>query len=242
MTDEKDMRIVKKRKNMKPEERRTQLIDVAQRLFFDKGFEDTTMADIIAEAGVSKGGFYHHFASKDELFFGLLDQLISDYEGALLAMAADETRSPVERLVDVIEAEGRFMSQSNLGPQVQIIQTLHAEKNLGMSAQFDARARNMVIPILEKLITAGKARGEFKVENPAAAADVISCVWRSFDRAQILAVNARGTGAAAERADHFKAVMKQQFIAIDQMLGVSEGTTSYGFPDYVDAIMAIPPH
>lgn len=231
---------VKKRKNMKPEERRAQLIDVAQTLFFDKGFEDTTMADIIAEAGVSKGGFYHHFASKDELFYGLLDQLITQYEGALLATAADETRSPVKRLIDVIEMEGRFLSQANLGPQIQIIQTMYVEKNLGMSARFDAMARNMVIPILENLIIEGKASGEFKVDNAAAAADVISHVWRSFDRAQIAAINARGTNVADEKADHLKAVMKQQFVAIDQILGLPLGTTSYGFPDFVDAVMAVP--
>ena len=47
-----------------PEIRTAELLDCAQRLFFERGYDNTTVNDIIAEAGLSKGAFYHYFASK----------------------------------------------------------------------------------------------------------------------------------------------------------------------------------
>lgn len=50
-----------------PEIRSGELLDCAQRLFFAHGYNHTTINDIIREAGVSKGAFYHYFPSKEAL-------------------------------------------------------------------------------------------------------------------------------------------------------------------------------
>jgi AcrR family transcriptional regulator len=49
-------------------ETRTRIIEAAMELFAQKGFEVTSVADICEAAGVSKGAFYHHFPSKQEIF------------------------------------------------------------------------------------------------------------------------------------------------------------------------------
>lgn len=55
------------------EETRNHLLSAAQRLFSQKGYDSASVADICAEAGVSKGAFYHHFDSKQALFMHLLE-------------------------------------------------------------------------------------------------------------------------------------------------------------------------
>src|SRR5919106_5745331 len=55
--------------------RRNELIDSAQALFFSKGYEATTVADIMERAGVSKGGFYHHFSAKEDLLEALAERM-----------------------------------------------------------------------------------------------------------------------------------------------------------------------
>ena len=47
--------------------RRDELLDVAQRLFARNGYDATSVSQIIAELGVSKGAFYHYFESKEDL-------------------------------------------------------------------------------------------------------------------------------------------------------------------------------
>lgn len=55
------------------EETRSHLLTAAQNLFSQKGYDAASVADICAEAGVSKGAFYHHFESKQALFMHLLE-------------------------------------------------------------------------------------------------------------------------------------------------------------------------
>lgn len=52
---------------------REQLIEVATRLFAERGYEDTSIEAVLAAAGVSRGALYHHFAGKDALFEAVVE-------------------------------------------------------------------------------------------------------------------------------------------------------------------------
>src|SRR5215469_14412274 len=54
--------------------RRAELVDVAQRLFLEKGYERTTINDVIAATQLSKGAFYHHFRAKEELLEAIAER------------------------------------------------------------------------------------------------------------------------------------------------------------------------
>jgi AcrR family transcriptional regulator len=54
---------------------REQLIEVATRLFAERGYEDTSIEAVLAAAGVSRGALYHHFAGKDALFEAVLQSV-----------------------------------------------------------------------------------------------------------------------------------------------------------------------
>src|SRR5712692_4101673 len=57
---------------------RDQIVNAALTLFLEKGYQTTTVQDIITIANCSKGGFYHHFASKEDLLYLLIDEGITD--------------------------------------------------------------------------------------------------------------------------------------------------------------------
>lgn len=54
-------------RNKHPEQTVEQILEVSLRLFSEKGYEKTTMQDIVNALGMSKGAIYHHFKSKEEL-------------------------------------------------------------------------------------------------------------------------------------------------------------------------------
>ena len=64
---------------MKQEEKsllsKGKIIDAAMKLFLEKGYENTTMQDIVEASGMSKGAIYHYFKSKQEIV-----AYLSDYE------------------------------------------------------------------------------------------------------------------------------------------------------------------
>lgn len=67
-----------------PKQRKQEILQAAEQLFLSNGYEKTTVEDILRKVGLSKGGFYHHFQSKEDVLLGLIDlmmdQVIKDVE------------------------------------------------------------------------------------------------------------------------------------------------------------------
>src|SRR5262245_50722329 len=81
-----------------PEVRRSEILDAAQRLFISRGYETTTVNDLLEAVGLSKGAFYHHFASKEEVMEAL-GLRIADQSLARLAPVFERPGlAPLERL------------------------------------------------------------------------------------------------------------------------------------------------
>src|SRR5207249_4896074 len=71
-----------------PEQSRRELISAAAHVFAERGFAAATVAEIIRRAKLSKGTFYWHFESKDELFTELLDERLDRPLRELMALTA----------------------------------------------------------------------------------------------------------------------------------------------------------
>jgi AcrR family transcriptional regulator len=67
------------------EETRTKIMEAAIKLFSSTGYNKASVDEICAEAGISKGAFYHHFKSKQELFLALLDSWLQAIDSAIEA-------------------------------------------------------------------------------------------------------------------------------------------------------------
>lgn len=65
--------------------RREELMDAAQALFLDKGFDATSVDEIVAQAGVAKGTFYFHFKTKDDVLQALRERFVVKFHERLEA-------------------------------------------------------------------------------------------------------------------------------------------------------------
>ena len=79
----------------KGDETRQQIVQVAERLFCAKGYDETSVQDILDEIHGSKGGFYHHFASKEDLLREICRQRA--------AASAERTREHLESVTDPMD-------------------------------------------------------------------------------------------------------------------------------------------
>ncbi len=80
----------------KREARRTQIVGAALRCFIRSGYQRTSMADIIAESGLSAGAIYSYFPGKAELVLAVAGAILADRRSELLAAGATHTPSPAE--------------------------------------------------------------------------------------------------------------------------------------------------
>jgi AcrR family transcriptional regulator len=76
---------------------RRRILAAAVDLFADHGYDATSVSQVISRAGVAKGGFYHHFASKDELLIAVYGELINRQMDGMDRILA-QRRSPAETL------------------------------------------------------------------------------------------------------------------------------------------------
>jgi AcrR family transcriptional regulator len=76
---------------------RRQLLEVATRLFAEQGYEDTSIEQVLREAGVSRGSLYHHYDSKDRLFEAVVEYVEQGVVEQLMGVVARH-RDPVKIL------------------------------------------------------------------------------------------------------------------------------------------------
>ncbi len=75
-----------------PHSARGRLLSAAARLFRERGYAGTTVRDLAAEVGILSGSIFHHFRNKDEILFGVMQEVVIAMEEALKnALAAAET-------------------------------------------------------------------------------------------------------------------------------------------------------
>lgn len=230
-----------KRTNMKPEDRRNQVLDVAQYLFFTKGYDDTTMADILAAAGISKGGFYHHFKSKDELLFGVLDRMVDALFGQLDLTSQGTATSAMDQLNAFIHLRSDYLKEHDYEGQVEFFSVMNDAKNSSLLAAFKRVVGGVASPHLAQIIKQGCDEGVFSTPDARSAADMILHIGDFFDSALKVAIDARGTARADDAAAKLRADMAMQYLTIDRVLGLPDGTTDFGWPGVVELTMAIKP-
>lgn len=76
---------------------REQIVDAADDLFYQHGFEHTSFADIASAVNISRGNFYHHFKAKDDILAAVIDQRLAR-TGELLAGWETTSPSPADRI------------------------------------------------------------------------------------------------------------------------------------------------
>jgi AcrR family transcriptional regulator len=227
-----------KRTNMKPEARRNQLIDCAEALFFSKGFDGTTIQDVLDMAGVSKGGFYHHFKSKDELLFGVIYRSAKAVFADMQTIADDASASPLQKLHSFMHLEARHVQAHNLADYVEVFRVMNDPSSAVLLDQLRRYLRPRSTPFLAEILRSGVETGVFLVDDPETAAEMILYTAEFFHAAYSEALEARGTDSADAAGAHLQTVLDMQFLTIDRILGLPDKTTHFGWPDLVDAVMA----
>ena len=94
------------------EETRSKIIFSAVKLFSAKGYNTASVDDICTDAGISKGAFYHHFKSKQDLFLALLDSWLETIDNAI---EASKDKTVPETFMQITEAFPYIFATANEG-------------------------------------------------------------------------------------------------------------------------------
>lgn len=170
------MRIVKEH-----DERRNEIITTAEEFFLTKGFNKTTVNDILKRIGIAKGTFYHYFVSKEEVLEAVIGQII-DQEILRAKEIQQSNDTALEKLIT-------FLSQNNQEDtrKEEIVDKFQMPENALMKQRALEETINQVCPVLAEIIEAGRQQGEFRTEHPLESIQfLIAGIQTMFDNIEKL--------------------------------------------------------
>jgi AcrR family transcriptional regulator len=220
----------------KPEIRSAELLDCAQRLFFERGYDNTTVNDIIHEAGLSKGAFYHYFASKEALLEALAVRLARESLAELEPMLRDPSLDAIGRLNALFAGSQRLNVE--LAPQLRkTFAVVFRPENVMLFHRIDEAARELVLPMIADLLKKGRDEGAFDVPSPSAFADMLMQVRLIFRDVMHRALRRAEEGSIEEAADLLEERLRLYGIAIDRLLKLPDGTIKAVEPGFARAFL-----
>jgi AcrR family transcriptional regulator len=148
-----------------PEERRKELIDIAEKLFIKKGYEQTAVSDIVKEAKVAQGTFYYYFKTKEEILDLITDRYININVKGYEKIANEKGPNALDKIINIFKFSSSFRNNRN-----SLIQYLHEDKNAHLHLKFERKLPVMIAQPLSKIISQGVQEKYFNTAYPHEAA------------------------------------------------------------------------
>ena len=144
---------------MKKGERRKQdLLNIAYRMFIEKGYDNTSVDDIIIEAGIAKGTYYYYFESKEATLEAVIEMMIEKAENIAKAALMNPVPIP-QKLASVVYA---FQPNKD---EIVITDVLERKENIVMHDKIGKKIVEVAVPILSDIVREGIAQGIFACTN-----------------------------------------------------------------------------
>lgn len=152
--------------------RKNEILDAAAVLFAEKGFDDTSVTDIMDAVGIAKGTLYHHFKSKESIMDALIERQISALLSAAGKIAEDKSIPVKERMIRAILA---LHVDTNQTEGKEMMQRLHKPQNALMHQKTKGIALQRVPPILSDIVKDGIAQELFNTDYPLESMEMALC-------------------------------------------------------------------
>ncbi len=207
------------------DERHAEFLEVAQALFYSKGYERTSVKEIIDAVGVAKGTFYHYFDSKVDLLEALVEKLIEELYGQLQEIVEtvlnDPSMSAAEKFEQLFVQIGSWKVDN---PEFvrESVRVYYQDENVLFRTKMVEAATEKMAPLFADIIRQGVNEGAFEVAHPEEAARLVFVLNRTFSEALVSMM------LAGERKDVAVRRMEPRLEtyerSIERLLGAEEGS------------------
>lgn len=140
-----------RRTRVEMEETRASLLATARKVFSERGYADTSMDDLTAQAGLTRGALYHHFGDKKGLLLAVVEQIDAEMDGRLQAIS-----DGADDLWEGFRSRCRAYLEMAVEPEIQRIVLRDARAVLGGAAPDSQRhCLESMQKLIEQLIQQG---------------------------------------------------------------------------------------
>ena len=155
-------------RNKYPEVTVERILDVSQRLFLEKGYDNTTIQDIVDElGGLTKGAVYHHFKSKEEIMDAVTDQMFFE-NNPFEAVRKRSNLNGLQKLRETIRLNQADTARTNM-----TVQAIPITKNPRVLGGMIDSNRRILTPYFLELIEEGNKDGSIRTEYAKEIAELL---------------------------------------------------------------------
>lgn len=207
-----------------PHERKREFLDTARKLFFSKGYEQTSVDEIIKEVGLSKGSFYYYFKSKEDL----LDELTKELSLQILTKIEEiVNRDDLDAISKLNKSfsEAAAIKFENIQLIKTLLKVLCDEKNVYFRYKIYQKNTDIVAPEFYRIVQQGIKEKIFNTPYPLESSKMIFALANALTERiaeLVLEVN--------EKPENFKKLQREYDnyqLAIERILGAREGAINF---------------
>lgn len=151
-----------------PAERKNEILDAAQELFTQKGFDGTSTNDILEKVGIARGTLYYHFKSKEDIMDALIERYNMEILTAAKEISEDKSIPLLERMARIIKA---INVSENEGQE--IIEHIHKPQNALLHNKIQNAIISSITPILAEIVHEGNEQGVFDTPFPYESMEMV---------------------------------------------------------------------
>jgi AcrR family transcriptional regulator len=152
--------------------RRSEILDVAQQLFYKKGYEQTSVQDILTAVGIAKGTFYHYFDSKQGLLEELVERLVAQTLDVIEPIITDRQLNALEKFEQFFFQIGQWKIERK-ALLLQLLRAYYLDENILLRHTLVVSSSEKVTPMLAAIIEQGVAEGIFSTAYVTETAEII---------------------------------------------------------------------
>ena len=200
-------------------ERRDQIIEAAERLFYEKGYEQTSVQDVLDALSLSKGGFYHYFQSKIELLEAVCRrQSVRDAEEMTAAVARQE--GAIAKLNTLLKYCG-LLRADRMDFALLVLRVGYLGGSLQLRACLREGLMEAALPMMREIILEGMAENVFFTRFPDDIGDLILQLFANItdELAMLIA-----SGAPENQMGDMLTRLETYRCSVETLLGAPFGT------------------
>ena len=201
--------------------RRQEILDTAQRLFNNTGYEQTSIQTIIDEIGIAKGTFYHYFQSKAHLLDELIDQMVCATLERVEPILQDDQLNALEKLHQFFYNVEQW-KLDNKAFFLDILRAWFSDENLVFRTRLEAAQLRSFSVKFSAIIQQGCEEGLFTSPHPQETAQIILAVLQDLSKRMLAFI------LDEQENEDISPILERHFIsyqsAIERLLKAAPGS------------------
>lgn len=202
--------------------RRNEILDVAQRLIYTKGYEQMSIQDILDDLRISKGAFYHYFGSKGAVLETLVERMAVDEVIPLLnTIVWDPHLSALEKLNRYFDTASRWKTAKKAF-LLELLRVWLADENAIVRQKMYSMSIKHVTPLLTEIVRQGIREGVLTTPYPDQMGEVVYSIAQSLGNifGELLLLHEPGR----DNLRQLETVIAAYTDALERVLGAPSGS------------------